>query len=336
MICWLTLNRACNLRCKWCYAMAENFDSATTMTLNVFEKILSVISSTHISEFILIGGEPTLHSDLPLFIKKLKPAKVLLVTNAIKLANIDYLKQLKDNGLDKVTVSLKGATDEEYLMNTGVSAIQRVEEAVANLNSLDISYTISVTFSSSIMNTIPSILKWMKSSNAKIMSVNYCRPVILNEAVSIDEVPHPQNMANKTIESYQLIKDSGVRCVYNFLLPLCLLPRELINELIKDDQLTTICQLQKRNGLIFTQDGSLVPCNHLYDYSLGKLDIDFKTPEEFELFSQREEIIEFYQKAHNLPDIKCKQCSLKTYCGGGCFIQYLYYDPSKIIIEPFN
>jgi len=323
------------MRCNWCYAKADNFSSVSTMTSIVFEKILSAISSTSIKKFILIGGEPTLHNQLPSMINRLKPAKVLLVTNAVKLADKKYLKLLIDNGLDMVTVSLKGATEEQYKQNTGVACLKSVEKAVANLNDFKINYSISVTFSSSIMTTLPMVLDWMKSTNAKVMSINYCRPVVLDNKVSIKEVPHPKEMAQKTIDSYEMIKSSGVRCVYNFLLPLCLLPIEFINELLSKDLLTTVCQLQTNNGLIFMPDGNLVPCNHLFEYSLGKLGVDFNTNTEFEKFRKKDEIISFYQKTQNLPDVRCKQCNLQKHCGGGCFIQYLQYDSSEIIIKPF-
>ncbi|MFA5827147.1 MAG: radical SAM protein [Candidatus Paceibacterota bacterium] len=336
MVCWLTINRACNMRCNWCYAKNDNFNLVKTMTYTVFENILTAISSTPIKKFILIGGEPTLHHQLPLMIKRLKPAKVLLVTNAVKLADIKYLKLLKDNGLDMVTVSLKGTTEEQYKQNTGVACLKSVEKAIANLNDLNINYSISVTFSSSIMNTLPMVLDWMKSSNAKVMSINYCRPVVLNNKVSVKEVPHPKEMARKTVESYEMIESSGVKCVYNFLLPLCLLPIEFINKLVSKDLLTTVCQLQKNNGLIFMPDGNLVPCNHLFEYSLGKLGEDFNTSTEFESFRNKDEIKDFYRKTQNLPDIKCKECILQKHCGGGCFIQYLQYDSSEIIIKPFT
>lgn len=335
MICWLTVNRACNMRCKWCYAKADNFSTVATMTPTVLKNILSVTSSTPIKKFILIGGEPTLHHQLPSMIKRLKPVKVLLVTNGVKLADKEYLKSLKDSGLDMVTISLKGATEEQYKQNTGVACLRLVEKAVANLNDLEISYCISVTFSSSVVNMLPMILDWMKSTNAKVMSINYCRPVIMNDKVNVEEVPHPKEMAQKTIESYEMIKSAGVKCVYNFLLPLCLLPLEFINELVSKDLLTTVCQLQTNNGLIFMPDGNLVPCNHLFEYSLGKLGIDFNTSADFENFRNSDAVKKFYKKTQNLPDARCKECSLQTRCGGGCFIQYLQYNSSEIIIKPF-
>jgi len=323
------------MRCGWCYAKADNFSSVSTMTKSVFEKILSVTSRTPISRFILIGGEPTLYRNLPAIISRLKPAKVVLVTNAVKLANMEYLSLLKDSGLDSVTISLKGVTEEQYKQNTGRAYLSLVERAIANLNELNMNYSISVTFSSPVMNILPAVIDWMKSTNARIMSINYCRPVLVNGEVSMEGVPHPKEMAIKTIESYKMIQESGVKCVYNFLMPLCLLPIEFIDELVSKDLLQTVCQLQTNNGLIFMPDGKLVPCNHLFEYSLGQVGVDFDSANDFENFRNKIEIKDFYRMAKNFPDEKCQKCRLKKHCGGGCFIQYLQYDSSEIINEPF-
>ena len=107
MVCWLTVNRICNMRCGWCYAWADNFNPVATMTNSMFKKIISVTSSTHITKYILIGGEPTLHNQLPVMISQLKPARVVLVTNAVKLADIKYLMLLKNSGLNALTISLR-------------------------------------------------------------------------------------------------------------------------------------------------------------------------------------------------------------------------------------
>lgn len=335
MICWLTINRECNMRCGWCYASADGF-KAVRMSMDTFSLIKDSVSRQKISRFILLGGEPTLHPQLQEMIKALKPTRVVLVTNAVKLADKTYLEGLAECGLDIVTISLKGSTEKEYKENTGRSCLNSVERAVSNLNDLGLDYSISVTFSESIMTSIPSVILWMKSANAQSMSINYCRPVIVGDNASIAGIPHPHEMARHTIDSYELIKASGVKCIYNFMLPLCLLPLDFINELIRNELLTTVCQLQKNNGLIFMPDGTLIPCNHLYDYSLGKAGEDFTGPEEFDVFRKSESVKNFYQKTSGLPDGRCMDCGLRERCGGGCFIQYLHYAAAEIIGQPFE
>ena len=41
--CWLTLNRACNLRCTWCYAAGTEFDAQRNMDPNLAHELIDVI-----------------------------------------------------------------------------------------------------------------------------------------------------------------------------------------------------------------------------------------------------------------------------------------------------
>lgn len=335
MICWLTTNRSCNMHCGWCYGKQQLKNKAATMTLNTIDSILNAVATTSISWFILIGGEPTVLKDLGAIIRRLKPARVAIVSNGVRLANKAYLTQLKECGLDMVALSLKGATQDQYLANTGIACLDKVERAVANMNELGVRYNVSVTFSDALIDALPTVLGWMKSTNAGSMSVNYCRPYIVDGQLSTEGVPTPKEMADKTVSSYNLIRDSGVWCTYSFLLPLCLLPREFIDLLVSRGELTTVCQLQKGTGLIFEHDGSMIPCHHLFDYKLGKLGEDFTTPAEFEGFMKGGAIRDFYRRTGGLPDERCQECSLKTKCGGGCLIQHLQYGPNELVVNPF-
>jgi len=336
MFCWLTINRACNMRCNWCYAKQQLNNGAANMTLETLDGILKAVTNRPINVFTLIGGEPTVHKDILQFIVRLKPSKVMMVSNGLKLADISYLRHLQECGLDVVALSLKGATQQEYLSNTGVSSLDKVEKAVANMNELGIQYNVSVTFSSAIMGLLPTILDWMKSTSARSMSINYCRPYIMDGRVSAEGVPTPKDMADKTVSSYELIRQSGVRCTFSFLLPLCLLPRDFIDLLVLRNELSTICQLQKNTGIIFEPDGSLIPCHHLFDYKLGKLGEDFTTAAEFDTFMKGGGIQDFYRKAAGFPDKRCLSCDLRMRCGGGCLVQHLQYGRTELVIKPFE
>jgi MoaA/NifB/PqqE/SkfB family radical SAM enzyme len=61
---WLTINRACNLRCSWCYALAEGFNPVDNMEIGLAKKLLSLFSDLGMKKIILIGGEPTICPNL--------------------------------------------------------------------------------------------------------------------------------------------------------------------------------------------------------------------------------------------------------------------------------
>ena len=55
-VSWITLNRACNLRCKWCYAQSSGFSKQQEMDSSLYEKIIGIIKGLEIKKVILIGG----------------------------------------------------------------------------------------------------------------------------------------------------------------------------------------------------------------------------------------------------------------------------------------
>jgi MoaA/NifB/PqqE/SkfB family radical SAM enzyme len=71
-----------------------------------------------INNIALTGGEPTMRDDLPKLVREIKYGfpglSITLVTNGIKLANENYLKELCDSGVDVVMLSLNGLNVDTY------------------------------------------------------------------------------------------------------------------------------------------------------------------------------------------------------------------------------
>jgi len=84
----------CNIKCKYCYH--DNNGSERS----VDDIIQEAGANKHLAPFILTGGEPTTHKDLPEIIRRLsKLGEVNLLTNGIKLCDETYLNELLDAGL---------------------------------------------------------------------------------------------------------------------------------------------------------------------------------------------------------------------------------------------
>lgn len=56
---WLTINRVCNLSCKWCYAQEINKNN--NMDLNTAKKLIDISNEIGVRNIKLIGGEPTIY-----------------------------------------------------------------------------------------------------------------------------------------------------------------------------------------------------------------------------------------------------------------------------------
>lgn len=110
-IIYVDLAHRCNMECANCYLPNRQYPDIDTDRL--LDTIKQLPSRT---ELRLIGGEPTLHRDLPGIIRAVSdmPLKhrIVLVTNGLRLANEAYVKKLIDSGLKTVYLSFNGADDD--------------------------------------------------------------------------------------------------------------------------------------------------------------------------------------------------------------------------------
>ncbi len=100
----------CNMSCSFCYTAYQN---QADIGLNQLREIIGNFMGRGIY---LSGGEPTLREDLFEIISIVKYfGKVCtLVTNGLKLSDKDYVKQLRQAGLDAVLLSFDSFKEETY------------------------------------------------------------------------------------------------------------------------------------------------------------------------------------------------------------------------------
>lgn len=99
----------CNIRCRHCYT-CSNSKLPLPPDRSVAE--LKTIFRDYDQNITLIGGEPTIRNDLEQLVTLTKQAhrgrKVCLATNGQKTADLDYLKALRESGLDFLFFSFNG------------------------------------------------------------------------------------------------------------------------------------------------------------------------------------------------------------------------------------
>jgi len=124
----------CNIKCVFCYYR----DSLNAPNRRYNEIIHDLLYARRhgISVVDFSGGEPTVHPDLPKLISEAKALgmeKVCIISNGVRLSNREYLKTLKDAGLDEILFSLHGSNEETHDSITMVSgSFKKISEAVAN------------------------------------------------------------------------------------------------------------------------------------------------------------------------------------------------------------
>lgn len=321
MAFWLTVNRACNIRCSWCYARETNYISKDQMSIEDLDKVLSFIIDSNDKDIIILGGEPTVYPHLEYLLTKCKQnnLRTTLVTNGLKLKNKDYLSHLYEVGLDEVDISIKASSNEEYKKDTGVAAFDDVMSAIRNLKQLKKSFTCSMVITK---DTVKSFVRgaeyaFKNGCTSLNMSFVYDFNTSLKKDQNYLENNNPFSLINAfCLEFHKLNNITKGRFTIENGYPLCVYSEEQL-KLLKNNMISS-CQLLENNGILFDTDLSIIPCNLMYKIKVGKLGVDFNTYEEFIKFKKSEKYLKPFNMLRSLPSNECLNCKDLKYCGGGC------------------
>lgn len=103
----LELTNRCNERCTHCYLPSFTDDAQRVLSFSQWQKILSELREAGSLYLVLMGGEPMLS---PHFWSILKEAHSLafhtsIISNGLKIRNLDMAQRLKSSGLNVATFS---------------------------------------------------------------------------------------------------------------------------------------------------------------------------------------------------------------------------------------
>lgn len=332
--CWITLNRECNLSCKWCYAKSAQGES-NIMDINMAYKIVDMCEALGIRHITLIGGEPTLYPNLFQIIEYINHKKIMwgFATNGLMLSDEMFTKKLIDSGVKKFSISLKGSNENEFTEITGENALQRVINGVQNCIKHGANVNISMVLTEENITTYLEGIQLMKNSGAKSFRLSFCYDFNTNPSNSTYLQTHnPKSLIHGFMQSYiklDEITEHKFRLFQSF--PMCLWDKTFIKMLDRKNQISSVCQLLKKSGLIFDQDGYLIPCNAMYRVQLGKLGKDFNTANELIQYVNKDVVQRIYKRLCGVPDKKCICCGEYKNCGGGCVCQWTNYDFASLM-----
>ena len=144
----------CNFKCSFCF-QADIFGKKDKkfphgmMKMDLFKKTVEDLKAfpDRIKKIKICNhGEPTLHPELPEFIKYVREADIAdtveVFTNGSKL-NPELNKRLVESGLQRINISLEGLSSERYLKVAAAKI--NWDEFVGNIKNL-VSHLISKTY----------------------------------------------------------------------------------------------------------------------------------------------------------------------------------------------
>jgi len=114
MVAW-ELTRSCNLACRHCRASAERGPYPGELSTGEVLRVMDEIASFSKPVIILTGGEPLLRSDIFNLARHgtQRGFRVVMATNGT-LFTEDIVKEMKDSGIQRVSISLDGPDAETH------------------------------------------------------------------------------------------------------------------------------------------------------------------------------------------------------------------------------
>jgi len=327
---WLTLNRECNLRCKWCYAQGTGYNSQRQMSLEQAYFFIDIAEKLHLKHITLIGGEPTCYKYLDKVISYCtkKNIKTGLVTNGVLLSNNNYLERLISNGLTSVNISIKAKDEEDYKMLTGVDCYKKVLKAIENLKNSKIQFTVSYVISKDTIDNFIDVMIECKKHGAYNFYLSFCNPFFDEDKIN-EYQSNPIQLIDGFVRQYSRLSTEIEKFSFHQNLPFCLWPEEFIEK--AKPHMKSVCQMHEKKGLIVDTNGDLLLCNSLYDYPYGKFGEDYKDFTSLQEYLHSNKVMEIYKQVLRSPSQKCSACDSFKKCAGGCVLQWFSYSFDELM-----
>ncbi|MFW6014329.1 MAG: radical SAM protein [Candidatus Nanoarchaeia archaeon] len=133
---YIELTNKCNQDCLFCIRPRHSSFSMST------SEAKGVINRMKNNDMIVFtGGEPTIRKDLPELVEYAKKEginRIEIQSNGVLLKNKDFVKALKEAGLDKANIALHSANPEVMNMLTRTKTFYSTIEGITNLHKLNI------------------------------------------------------------------------------------------------------------------------------------------------------------------------------------------------------
>ncbi len=331
---WLTTNRDCNFRCGWCYSAPAEYQEENQMTLTLALKILEIIVAIGVKRLFLIGGEPTLWTHLFDFnsVMKARGIKSTLVTNTHRFSDDEYWNEYLKYPNTHIGASFKAFDSVSLIENTGVTLFTEVTKGLKRVFGHQPNSIASFVYSKPCKGHFLDMVKYAVDCGAFGVSVNFCSPAISESFVDDRFLVDIDDLVGEITSSYEEahVITKG-RLVFVMKHPLCIWPRVFLQLLKERGQISTTCHLQHQSGAIVDTDGSLLICNSMFGFPVGKYGRDFEDAESLNNFFSSKKVKSFFSQVRRYPCKKCINCEIFEDCLGGCPLLWMAYSPDKVI-----
>ncbi len=170
----------CNLNCPVCFATANgcgyDFHPDMETIRGMFQTVVDFVKSPRCVQ--ISGGEPTVRDDLPEIVKMAKDMGIEHIeinTNAVRISkDMDYLKKLKEAGVDDFYFQFDGTDDEIYMKTRGRPLFDVKKNAIKNCSEVGIGITLVVTVVPGVnLHHVGEIIKFAAQNVPTVKGVHF-------------------------------------------------------------------------------------------------------------------------------------------------------------------
>ena len=182
----------CDLRCVYCMKEKMNFlPKSDVLSLEEIERLCDNFIDLGVEKIRLTGGEPLVRKDITHLIKNLNKKKsftnlkeITLTTNGTLLKK--YAKELKDNGINRINVSLDTIVKEKYKEITRFGNLDNVFEGIDEALKNNIKVKINtVVFKNFNDHQMTNLINW---ANSKLLDLTFI------EVMPMSDTDMPRHM----------------------------------------------------------------------------------------------------------------------------------------------
>jgi radical SAM protein with 4Fe4S-binding SPASM domain len=302
----LALTYRCNNDCPHCYN-ARPRDYAELDTSR-WKEILDRLWALGVPHIVFTGGEPTLRTDLADLIAHAESLGQIagLNTNARRLADPAYVRQLVDSGLDHLQITVESCdADIHGRMVGSKSAFAQTIQGLKNVLGTSLYVMTNTTMLRTNVHTISATLDFLGELGVPTIGLN----ALIYSGHGLTVGTGLMESELQAILDMAVVKTStrGQRLIWYTPTPYCEFDPTQHNLGPKGctAALYSMC---------IESDGSVLPCQSYY-HPLGNLLTDT-----WNSIWNHELSLKLRERS-GLPD-KCNGCGLAPACGGGCPLQF--------------
>ncbi|MFA4953463.1 MAG: radical SAM/SPASM domain-containing protein [Candidatus Pacearchaeota archaeon] len=332
---WISLTYNCNNRCEWCYTASNtNEHKRKVFPIEKELPVIDLLDSLGVKRVILIGGEPTLYSDLENIVNNIsqRGIRVGMVSNGRRFRERDFSRSLKANGLNYVAISVISADAGIHDKITKVNgSFNETMQGIRTASGEGIDVATNTVIGLDNYRGIERIVDLLEQEPISELTFNICGVCISQESNNSQIL-----LSHEAVKSFERVylyaKQKGLRTRLITPMPLCLFDQGIVHEL-KDKKLISggPCQITHGKNFVIEYNGDIVPCTHLAHFPLLNIfeNGGVISMEEFiRRYNNPEGVpYNFRKKVSRYPSLKCEEPNCNEYCSGGCPLFWIRFDP---------